>query len=731
MDAVIRAWPAEAAADPGFRALPPEAPLDMPVQSLFARRERKGPPASAPRSAFLRRVVVFGSAVALTALGALEMHRVLKVAGLTALEVVLLVLFVTLFAWIALSFISGLAGFVSLVFGGGRALGVSHDAPLPDLRHRTALLMPTYNEAPARVMAGLQAVYESLRETGRLDHFDVFILSDTTDPDIWVAEEAAFLALRERVGGGERIFYRRRLKNVERKAGNIADWVKRFGAAYEQMIVLDADSVMTGESLVRLAGAMERHPDVGLIQTLPIIVNRNTLFARLQQFAGRVYGPLIAHGIAWWHGTEGNYWGHNAIIRTRAFAAEAGLPHLPGRKPFGGHILSHDFVEAALMRRGGWAVRMVPALRGSYEESPPSLIDVSARDRRWAQGNLQHLAVLPARGLHWVSRVHLLMGIGAYIASPLWLLFLVTGMLASLQAAFIRPEYFTSEFSLYPRWPAQDPVRAAWVFVGTMGLLVVPKLLSYVALLLDPECRRGCGGAIRAFLSVVLETLISGLIAPIMMVIQSITVGEILTGRDAGWRPQRRDDGSIPFGQIVRRHAGHTAFGLFLAWASYAVSWALFLWMTPVIAGLLLSIPISALTAKRSLGVALRRLGLLLIPEERAPPPVLQRANELQGELSAGAGEPPDAARALAADERLLAAHRAMLPPKRPRRRGEIEVDLVTGLVKIEEAESFEAALADLNERERAAVLADARGLDRLMALARAPQPGTLAPAAE
>ena len=246
--------------------------------------------------------------------------------------------------------------------------------------------------------------------------------------------------------------------------------MKRFGAGYDHMIILDADSLMSGDTIVRLAAAMERHPRVALIQTLPIVVNARTLFARVQQFAGRLYGPLIAAGIAWWHGSEGNYWGHNAIIRVRAFAQDAGLPELRGRKPFGGHILSHDFVEAALMRRAGWAIHMAPTLGGSFEECPPSLLDFAARDRRWCQGNLQHLAVLPAHGLHWVSRLHLLTGIGSYLTAPLWLIFLAFGILISLQAQFVRPEYFPKGFSLFPQWPAQDPVLAAWVFLGTMGL---------------------------------------------------------------------------------------------------------------------------------------------------------------------------------------------------------------------------------------------------------------------
>src|SRR5437879_2538565 len=214
---------------------------------------------------------------------------------------------------------------------------------------------------------------------------------------------------------------------------------------------------------------------------------------------------MIAAGVAWWHGSEGNYWGHNAVIRVRAFAQDAGLPDLRGRKPFGGHILSHDFVEAALMRRAGWGIRMVPALGGSFEECPPSLLDFAARDRRWCQGNIQHLAVLPAHGLHWVSRLHLLTGIGSYLTAPLWLLFLVLGILISLQAQFVRPEYFPQGFSLFPQWPAQDPVLAAWVFVCTMALLTVPQILAFIVLLTQPATRKQFGGGFRVFFGIVVE----------------------------------------------------------------------------------------------------------------------------------------------------------------------------------------------------------------------------------
>jgi len=392
---------------------------------------------------------------------------------------------------------------------------------------------------------------------------------------------------------------------------------------------------------------------------------------------------------------------------------------LSGPRPIRGHILSHDFVEAALMRRGGWAIVMAPALPGSYEESPPSLTEYAARDRRWCQGNLQHAGVLPARGLHWVTRLHLATGIGSYVAAPLWLLFLLTGILISLQAQFIRPEYFPKTFTLYPQWPAQDPVRAAYVFAGTMALLLLPKLLGYLAMLPDRATRRGFGGGFRAFVSMLVETVISALIAPVMMLIQSVSVMQVLSGRDSGWKAQRRDDGSLPLRATMRRYAWHTAFGLLLALAAYEVSFSLFAWMTPVIVGLILAIPLAQWTADPAAGRRMRRHKLLLTPEETAPPEILRRANALAAEF-AGEDESPDAIARLFAEPALLAAHRAMLPPAAARRRGDIEVALVVGLAKLDECTTLAEASAALTRTETMALLTDARGLDRLAALDRA-----------
>ncbi len=696
------------AAAAGFRALPDETPLGMPTQALGQKPGRAPRPASSPAFMAGRRLLVVGGAVAITAAATREMVLVLGVNGLNSLAWVILILFVSLFAWIALALTSGICGFVSVLAGGGTELGVS-DAPLDA---RTALLMPVYNEAPGRVMAALEAIYAELAQLGAGSQFDIFVLSDTRDPSAWIAEEAAYLLLRSRTG--DNVFYRRRPQNTERKAGNIADWVQRWGGGYEHFLILDADSVMTADCILRLARTMAHTPAAGLIQSLPVIVGGRTLFARMQQFAGRLYGPVIAHGIAWWHGAEGNYWGHNAIIRTRAFAEAAGLPTLRGRKPFGGHIMSHDFVEAALLRRAGWAVHMLPALAGSYEEGPPSLADVSVRDRRWCQGNLQHAAVLPARGLHWISRMHLLMGIGAYTTAPLWLASLLLGILLSLEARFVLPDYFPAGPSLFPRWPVIDPVRSMWVFIMTMAVLLGPKLLATLAGLLRGSERRAFGGGVRIVVGMLIETVLAGLIAPVAMLTQSVAVVSILAGRDGGWNPQRRDDdGRVEFGEVARRYVPHTLFGLLLGLASALVSFPLLLWMLPVVLGLGLAIPLAAWTARRAPAAALARLGLLATPEERLPPPVLR---EIAGAQAVYAQPELDGARRLLGDPALLAAHVAMLPP--PRRKGERhDPALLIGRAKLHEADTLDEALETLSPTELAAVLGCSSALERLAAL--------------
>lgn len=618
-----------AVVDAGRAVLPVETPMAMPEQSFREGRLQVPRQRTAPRLMALRRFYILGGTAAMTIAATTMMWKVLAVNGVSVLEACLLCLFVALFAWIALSFAGAVAGFLTAVFDRGYKLGIDPDEPLPQVHTRTALLMPTYNEDPRRLLAGLQAIYESVAATGQLAQFDFYVLSDTRRDDIGAAEEQAFEALRDAVQGHERLFYRRRGDNSGRKAGNIADWVRRFGGGYPQMLILDADSLMTGDTIVRLVAGMEHNPDVGLIQTLPAVIGGRTLFARMQQFGGRVYGPVIGRGVAWWHGAESNYWGHNAIIRTEAFAENAGLPPLPGRQPFGGHVLSHDFVEAALMRRGGWATHMVPYLKGSYEEGPPTLTDMLVRDRRWCQGNLQHAKVVGSKGLHWVSRMHMMIGIGHYFTAPMWAMLMLIGIAIPLFQGGID---FNALLHLSPGqyWRHQDEEKVVRMFALTMVVLLSPKVLGYLAMLLDPVERRGCGGAFRALISMLLETVLAALMAPVVMYVQSRGVAEVLAGKDSGWDAQQRDDGGISWPALIRGYGGLSVFGLFMGALAYAVSPSLAAWMAPVVVGMVLAVPVVALTSGRRAGDLLHRWGLMDIPEELAPPPVLVRAAQLR-----------------------------------------------------------------------------------------------------
>jgi membrane glycosyltransferase len=688
-----------------FASMPAESPLAMPPQSLvrFAKQDRHRPQkTTSGLGCWLARFAVFGGGLALTIYGAREMHGVVSLGGVTSLEWALLVLFVANFSWIALAFTGAVVGFAWLLFAAPKP------SPFSDaLLRKNAIVMPIYNEDPARVFGAVRAMLEEVEATGLGTAFDWFFLSDTTDPEIFVAEEQAFLAMRQKYAAHSRIYYRHRTKNTNRKAGNIEDFVTRWGGRYDHMVVLDADSLMTGATIATLAAAMENDPDAGIIQTLPLIVNRNTLFARVQQFAARIYGPVIAAGLALWMGRDGNYWGHNAIIRTKAFAAHCGLPILRGRPPFGGHVLSHDFVEAALIRRAGYAVYMLPLVGGSYEESPPSLIDLAARDRRWCQGNLQHLRILPAVGLHWASRQHFATGIMGYVTSPLWMLQLVIGIAIVLQASYIRPEYFTSEFTLFPAWPRFDAQRSLALFGLTMAILLMPKLFGFLLALIRAETRRGCGGMFGLFLSFAFEISMSALLAPSMMLIQTGHIMHFLFGFDTGWNPQRRDDGSVPFRSIVRRHRSHVVMGFVMLVAGLSISPSLVAWMSPTILGLVLAIFLSWGTGLLAVGLAARRIGLLITPEERTKPAVIARAKILSDDFAFDAVGAPSGLAALHDDARFRAFHSAWLAQVRTRKRGDVASDHALAEVKLAEAETFAEALAWLHPKERMAVLQD------------------------
>jgi membrane glycosyltransferase len=616
-----------------------------------------------PRPVVIR-VMLFALTLATTFMAGSQFLQIFDDHRAEVFEVSLLLLFVVGFCWLALSFWSAIGGFLSLMRHWqcrGLAMPAADDSHKA-LEGRTAVLMPIHNEDPAQVFAGLQAIYESLQSAGALEAFEFFILSDSTEPDAWIAEEAAWRLLCRQVQGEGRIFYRKRRRNTAHKAGNIADFCKRWGTRYDHMIVLDADSLMTAEALIALVGLMNANPRVGLIQAPPTIVHAETLFGRLQQFASRLYGPVFTAGTALWHQGDGNYWGHNAIIRTAAFAAHCGLPILPGRKPFGGHIMSHDFVEAAMLRRAGWQIWMVPGIGGSYEQTPPTLIEHAKRDRRWCQGNLQHMRVLPARGLHPLSRLHLFTGIMCYLASPLWLAFLAAGIAFFAWRIAHPPSYFAAYVTLFPTWPRFDASVAIGLAILVFAMLLAPRLLGVVFALANPERRAGFGGVGRLTASFFIELLLSTLLAPVQMLLQSGFVASILAGRTAGWGSQRRDGEAIGWAEGWSRLGWQCVAGvgltIFVARAASDLIW----WLAPLLAGLTLAVPLTVLTTRRSLAAVFARLGLLLTPEETAPPPLLVRADRLDATWRTMLGRPMSALQRLTAEPSLLALHLAILP---------------------------------------------------------------------
>jgi len=649
--------------------------------------------------ALSRLLVVLGTA-GLAGYGVREMHGVMSAGGVTALQWVFLILFAVNFTWIGFAACQAVIGALRMIVQGRRP---AVPASPPPADFKTALLAPVYNEDPASIAANLGAMAEALAERAP-GRYAVFILSDTNRATPWIEEERVFARLIAEAPPGCAIFYRHRAKNLERKAGNIADWVTRFGAGYDAMLVLDADSLMAPETIEALTARLAADPGLGLVQTLPAIIGGQSLYARLQQFAGRCYGPVLGHGLAAWHGRSSNFWGHNAIIRTRAFAEAARLPVLRGRPPLGGGVLSHDFVEAAMLRRAGWGVRFDPDLGGSYEEAPPALLDVMVRDRRWAQGNLQHSRFLFARGFTLASRLHLLTGIFTYVSALLWLALVLVGLMIALQAAFTRPEYF-AEPSLFPTWPVFDSERALSLFILSMGVVLTPKMLGFVSVLLHPmRCLR-FGGPLALSLSLVVETLFSALFAPVMMLAQSQIVREILTGQDSGWQPQRRRDGRIRLGAALRAHLWHMLTGVALAAVAMTLSRDLFYWLLPVTAGMILAGPLSWLSGSRAVGGALQRVAVLRTPEEqrRTRPAILNAARARQD--SDAAVEPSGGPLSLLqADAALADWHRAQLPPSDPEG---FDPDRILAAAKADRATDSRALEAWLTDAEMLAFLRD------------------------
>ncbi len=599
-----------------------------------------------------------------TTIASAEFAQLLSSDGWGLTDLLLLPLFVVLFFWISIGFWTATFGFAwSLLHDerpaprGAGPTRAGAEGPLPP----TAIVMPVYNEDPRRALANLRAIRGSLLQTGHAAAFDVFVLSDTRDPDIWAEEEWRWAQMRT-TAEGDRLFYRRREENVGRKSGNIQEFCQRWGARYRYLVILDADSLMTGETLVEMVCRMEDDPEVGILQVPPALVNRNSLFARLLQFASALYGNVFRSGFTLWARTEGNYWGHNAILRTEAFMRHCGLPNLPGEPPWGGEILSHDFVEAALMLRAGWKVVVASDLGGSYEECPGNLVDFAKRDERWSMGNLQHIPMALAAGMHPVSRFHLGMGAFSYLASPLWALFMLLCLVQGAGLAFTGPPL--------PVDPGSEAVPARLGLLplgGALGLLLLVKVWALLAVLRRRSMAAQFGGVGKLVASVLLDTVLSFLLAPILMAFHTTFAINSLLGRKVSWEAQARGEKALSFAEAFRVHAPHTIAGLAVALLATWAPRGLFWWMLPILVGLIFSAPLSVLLSSVRAGRRLRAAGIFLIPEEIAPLSILKRQQLYLAEETANSGAVHPFAR-LVADPVFLRLHLDLLPrpPRSP-----------------------------------------------------------------
>jgi membrane glycosyltransferase len=703
------------AAGPATGGMPPDAPVSMPPQDL-----RRTPPrrrrVRQPAAVLFARCILIMVTLGVSTYGTYQMLQVVRFSSMTLLQGMMIFFFTISLSWIAFSAGSVLAG----------ASKRRERIPASDPTFNgtlTALVMPIYNEDPRRTSTALQAMGEALVELGANRGFEIVVLSDSTDADAWIRETVCMDRLRQTFAGLMPVWYRRRRQNIARKSGNVEDFVKHWGGRYDFMIVLDADSLIDASTLLRLAQAMQADPDLGILQTAPLLIGAKTFFGRLQQFAACIYGPVITRGLAAWSGDTGNYWGHNAIIRVTAFAASCGLPELKGRKPFGGHVLSHDFVEAALMRRAGWKVQMTTELGRSWEESPPSLIDIAVRDRRWAQGNLQHTKIIGTSGLSFASRLHLAIGIMSYLSSPLWLMLLTLGFALTLQARLIRPEYFSQDFQLFPTWPRFDTELMMALFWFSMVVLLVPKMIGLVRALASKPIRSAAGGVIGVCASVLIEILLSALYAPILMLIQSRYVFEILMGRDSGWKAQRRDGGGGSWAEAWSFHKKHMLIACVTAGIVWFLSPALLIWVAPALLGLFLSVLLSRASGSSTIGRALERVGLLRTPEEARRPALVQRRQAL---IAAAEGLPEDGLRYLARNATARAAHMQGNLGKPPAARGQPDPHALTAEHKVFDARSLDEALSWLTPLERIQAASDERLLAQLANLPDTPKPAYL-----
>src|SRR5262252_2570879 len=571
-------------------------------RSAAAAGAGAGLPIAWRRTSFF--VLVVATSVAMLALATLA----LSPGGIDTLDVLLLLMVAATLPWQVTGLWNSTIGILITRFARDPVATLFPGAAIRGdeaITAKTAILVCIRNEVPERVIRNLKTLLSGLATERVADQFRAYVLSDTTDPAMAAAEDSVFGAVASEARDGSAIIYRRRRVNTEFKAGNIRDFCERWGAAHDFALVLDADSLMSAEAVLRLVRVMQANPRLGILQSLVVGLPSTSAFARLFQFGMRLGMRSYTIGSAWWQADCGPYWGHNALVRLSAFIAHCELPALPADGMLGGQILSHDQIEAVLMRRAGYEVRVLPLEHQSWEENPATLLEFIRRDLRWCQGNMQYWHLLGLPGLKPVSRYQLVFAILMFVGSPAWIALLVVGTLAAALAPspgdFIRADAGTALFAV------------------TMIMWLSPKLATFLDVLARPKERWSFGGTARFLASAVAETIFSLMLAPIMWFGHTLFLARLPFSRSVGWASQVRDDHAVPLGLACRALWPHTLVGLGATALLAATHPAAIPYALPLAGGLALSIPLAVITAWRPVGAALLRAGVGRLPEETVP----------------------------------------------------------------------------------------------------------------
>lgn len=583
-----------------------DSATNIPVTPLEAPAAEMTPAGlQSARSLTARRLFVVALNVVSMGLLAWGLVTIFGAGGWTPADITIFVCFLIGAPWTVMGFWNAVIG-LSLLHGSKD--GLASTSPFMDaaaeatpIRAKTAVLMFLRNEDPERAFQRLIETKRSIDATGYGGKYDVFVLSDTDEDEFIDAEADAFENYRAVLGPNA--VYRRRELNTGFKAGNIRDFLRRWGGGYEFFLPLDSDSLMAGSDVMRFTRVMQAYPRLGILQSLVVGTPATSAFTRMFQFGMRHGMRSFTMGAAWWHGDCGPYWGHNALVRVAPFRSKCALPTLPGDGPLSGHILSHDQVEAALMRRAGYEVRVLPTEGGSWEDNPPTLFDFTRRDLRWCQGNMQYWRLLAVKGLKPMSRFQIFAAIAMYFGAPAWMLMTSAAAFKLFEADFMDVNF----------------AFAVSMFFIMFAVSLFPKIAGWVDIALRKGGTAEYGGRLRFALGAVVETLFSIMLAPVVAFRVTLFMIGLAFGKSVQWSGQQRDAYQLSWGTALRGLWAQTAFGLGLvaliaSGAPQALPWA-----APVLLGLSLSIPFAVLTSSPAFGRWAERVKLCATPDEIAP----------------------------------------------------------------------------------------------------------------